>query len=181
VGGKAGHLMFGPHWSPDDTRLVYLDCPVEKEPGHFRADLAVGLADGSGDKVITSGQPHWFGTPFGSNMSEWSPDGKMVTFTRLRENSQRDLSAGGAQICLLDPESGEVTELTPAVEGVWDYRATWCPDGSAMAFCRVRAGGSRELWMMNPDGSGQRKLTDGYEHKGADYYRWLRVSQEAFR
>lgn len=177
IAGQAEHLMFGPNWSPDDRRLVYLDCHAAKDPGHFRAALAIGQADGSGHRTITPGQTHWFGTPFGSNMAEWSPDGKTVTYTRLQENSKKDISEGGSQLCLLNPDSDEIRELTPAVEGVWDYRATWAPDASAIAFCRVRAGGPRELWIMEPDGSNQRKLTDGYQHKGADYYRWLRVSR----
>lgn len=175
IGGRAEHLMFGPHWSPDDRHLVYLDCHSARDPKHFRAALSVGESDGSGERTITSGQTHWFGTPYGSNMSEWSPDGKSVTYTRLQDNSKGDLSEGGSQLCLLDPATGTIRELTPAVEGVWDYRATWSPDGSSIAFCRVRSGASRELWLMNRDGSGQKRLTDGYQHRGADYYRWLKV------
>lgn len=181
VGGQPEHLMFGPHWSPDDKRLVYLDCHAAKDPSHFRGALAVGEADGSGHRTITEGQTHWFGTPFGSNMPQWSPDGKTVTYTRLQENSKADISEGGSQLCLLNPDSGEIQELTPAVEGIWDYRAEWSPDGSQIAFCRVHAGGPRELWIMNSDGAGQRRLTDGYEHKGADYYRWLRVRRGVLR
>lgn len=181
IGGQPEHLMFGPHWSPDDTRLVYLDCHAAKDPKHFRGALAVGQADGSGHRTITSGQTHWFGTPYGSNMPEWSHDGKTVTYTRLQENSAADISAGGAQICLLNPDTGEIQELTPAVEGVWDYRATWAPDGSSIAFCRVRSGSSRELWIMNPDGTGQQKLTDGYQDKGADHYRWLKIRRGLLR
>jgi hypothetical protein len=28
---------------------------------------------------------------------------------------------------------------------------------------------------MNPDGSNPRRLTDGYQHKGADHFRWFRL------
>jgi len=34
---------------------------------------------------------------------------------------------------------------------------------------------------MNPDGTGQRKLTDGYQDKGADYYRWLKIRRGLLR
>jgi TolB protein len=176
VAGQPEHLMFGPHWSPDDTRLVYLDCLAAIDTAHFRAALAVGKADGSEHRAITPGQTHWFGTPYGSNMSEWSPDGKTVTYTRLSENATKDMSAGGSQLCLLNPDTGAITELTPAEEGTWDYRAIWAPDGSAIAFARVKNGGVRELWLMNPDGTNPRRLTDGFEHKGADHYRWIRVA-----
>lgn len=179
VAGEPEHLMFGPHWSPDDKELVYLDCHAAKDPAHFRAALAVAKADGHGHRVITPGQTHWFGTPFGSNMSEWSPGGQTVTYTRLRKNSISDMSQGGAQLCLLNPATGEVTELTPSVEGTWDYRATWSPDGRKIAFARVTVGKPRELWIMNANGSEPRRLTDGYQHKGADHFRWLRVTPQA--
>ena len=85
------------------------------------------------------------------------------------------LEEGGSQLCLLNPETGEITELTAAEEGVWDFRAAWSPDGDRIAFTRVRAGAPRELWIMHADGSIPYRLTDGYQHKGADFARWLRV------
>ena len=176
VAGIPEHLYFGPQWSPDDRRLVYLDCHAIKDPAHFRADLGIGQANGTEHRVITDGQPHWFGTPFGSNMSEWAPDGKTVTFTRLKSNSTREMAQGGAQICLLNPETGEVTELTALEEGTWDYRAAWRPDGRQIVFARVRQHAPRTLWVMDADGSNAKPLTDGYRHKGADHFRWLRVS-----
>jgi len=178
VGGQSEHLMFGPRWSPDDRWLAYLDCHAVQDSAHFRADLAVGRADGSEHRVVTEGQTHWFGTPFGSNMTEWSPDGTTITYTRLLENSKNDMSAGGSQLCLLNPETGAVTELTAAVEGVFDYRAAWSPEGDRILFTRARLGAPRELWIMHADGSQPRRLTDGYQHKGADFARWLRVGQE---
>lgn len=175
VAGQSEHLMFGPHWSPDDKWLVYLDCEAVKDTAHFRAALAIGRSDGGEHRVITPGQTHWFGTPFGSNMSEWSPDGKTVTYTRLAANAKADMSEGGSQLCLLDPTTGVVTELTPAVEGVWDYRAAWRPDGGKILFTRARPNAAREMWIMDPDGSNPKRLTDGYQHKGADFGRWLRI------
>lgn len=175
VAGLPEHLLFGPRWSPDDKWLAYLDCQAVKDPKHFRADLAVGRADGAEHRVVTTGQPHWFGTPFGSNMTEWSPDGKTITFTRLMDHAQSDMSAGGSQLCLLNPATGEIAELTKAEEGVWDYRAAWSPQGDRIVFTRARKDAPRELWIMRADGSQPRKLTNGYQQKGADFARWLRV------
>ncbi|MFO1095409.1 MAG: hypothetical protein U0992_19195 [Planctomycetaceae bacterium] len=175
IAGQPEHLMFGPRWSPDDRWLAYLDCRAVADPDHFRADLAIGRSDGTEHRVVTSGQTHWFGTPFGSNMTEWSPDGQTITYTRLLNNSQRDMSAGGSQLCLLDPQTGAVTELTAAEPGVWDYRAAWSPDGAQIAFTRARKDAPRELWIMQADGSHPRRLTDGFLHKGADFPRWLNV------
>jgi len=175
VAGQPEHLLFGPHWSPDDRYLVYLDCLNVQDTGHFRAALNIGRTDGSGQQAALPEQTHWFGTPYGSNMSSWSPDGKTITYTRLLPNSTRDMSVGGAQLCLLSPFSGAITELTTAEEGRWDFRAEWSPSGDKLAFTRVRTGGVRELWIMDPDGTHQQRLTDGYLKKGADFARWIRV------
>lgn len=176
VAGQAEHLFFGPRWSPDDRYLVYLDCLNQQDPGHFRAALGVGRTDGAERQAATPAQTHWFGTPFGSNISEWSPDGTTITYTRLLANSDRGMSQGGAQLCLLNPFSGAISELTTEEEGRWDFRAAWSPAGDKLAFTRVRTGGLRELWIMDPDGSHQRRLTDGYRKKGADFARWIRVN-----
>lgn len=173
VAGQPNHLYFGPKWSPDNTQLVYMDCQTDIDPNHFRAAVCVGQADGSKHRLVTPPQSHWFGTPFGSNMPEWTPDGKSVTYTRLLPNSERDMSRGGSQICTVSVATGEVTELTTAEEGRWDYRTAYSPDGKKLLFTRVLTGGTRELWMMNPDGSDLHLLTKGYQGKAADFGRWL--------
>jgi TolB protein len=178
IAGQPAHLLFGPRWSPDDRWLAYLDCLGLEDPEHFRAALAIGRSDGSEHRVVTPGQDHWFGTPFGSNMTEWSPDGQSLAFTRLLPNSKPDMSEGGAQLCLLNPFTRRVTELTRAETRVWNYRAAWSRDGRTLLFVRARPGAARELWKMNADGSNPQFLTDGYQHKGADHPRWLRVSRE---
>ncbi|MGD9854734.1 MAG: hypothetical protein AB7U20_07260 [Planctomycetaceae bacterium] len=176
VAGQPGHLYFGPHWSPDDRWLVYLDCLNESDPHHFRAALCIGESDGSLHRTVTPSQTHWFGTPFGSNMPEWSPDGQTVTYTRLLPGSERDMSRGGAQLCLLNPFTGQITELTPAEEGRWDFRAAWSPHGRMLLFTRVRSGEPRELWSMDAEGGNPQRLTRGYQDRGADFARWIRVS-----
>lgn len=175
VAGKPNHLYFGPRWSPDDRQLVYMDCQLDLDPEHFRSGLCIGQADGSGQRVVTPPQGHWFGTPYGSNIPEWTPDGETVTYTRLLPKSERDMSHGGSQICLINVQTDEITELTSAEEGRWDFRTFYSPDGKTLLFTRVQTGGLRELWAMDPDGSNQRRLTKGYQEKGADFSRWLRV------
>lgn len=179
VAGQLQHLYFGPRWSPDGAELVYLDCELELDPQHFRSALCIGQVDGSGSRLVTPPQSHWFGTPFGSNMAEWTPDGQSVTYTRLLPGSERDMSRGGSQICLVHVETGKITELTTAEEGRWDYRTAHSPDGKILLFTRVRSGGRRELWAMSPDGTDQRKLTSGYQQMGADFPRWLKVEAHA--
>jgi Tol biopolymer transport system component len=41
-----------------------------------------------------------------------------------------------------------------------DFDPTWSPDGTRIAF-RSERNGEPEIWLMNPDGSGQHRLADG--------------------
>ena len=201
VASAPGHLYFGPMWSPDEKWLIYQDCHYPDDPGHDWADLCLGSRDGSINRKVTEGQRQWFATSYGdpetrgggSNMAQWTPDGKRVTYTRAEPGSQtawpyqaerpdtdhfnRDYypedARGGTTICLLDPFTGEETEFIPCESRVWNFRAAWSPDGSMFAFCRAEVGSPSSLWLVNADGSAPRMLTDGYKHKGADHPLWV--------
>jgi TolB protein len=202
VAGQPGHLYFGPAWSPGGQWLVYLDCHSEEDPAHFAADLCIGRTDGSEHRVVTRGQRHWFGAAYGpaeargggSNTAQWSPEGSTITYTRIAPGSHPDcefhpelpdhqelvyrpeLARGGTQLCLLDPFTGLVTELTEFEEGRWDCRPTWSPDGRLIAFTRAIVGHPSEVWAMAADGRNPRLLTRGRGGRGADHARWLQVT-----
>jgi Tol biopolymer transport system component len=58
-----------------------------------------------------------------------------------------------------DPGTGEVTNLT-ATELERERQPAWSPDGSLIAFTRAsREGAPPDLFVMNPDGTGRRRLT----------------------
>jgi Tol biopolymer transport system component len=205
VAHQPGHLYFGPQWSPDGEWLVYQDCHFEDDPAHDWADLCLGRPDGSEHRVVTRGCPQWFGTSYGtpetrgggSELPQWSPDGQAVTHTRALPGSRvpwefqpqrpdtdhfnRDYkpeqARGGTQIVLLNPFSDSATELTPAQESVWDFRARWSPDGNQLTFSRARVGHACEVWVMDADGNNPRLLTRGVDHLGADHARWLCVEE----
>ena len=196
------HLYFGPAWSPDGRWLAYQDCHFTTDPGHDWADLCIGAPDGSTHRVVTTGLRQWFCTSFGppeahgngSNSVEWSPDGATLTYTQslpdtnppwkfqpqrpdtdhFNRDYKPDEACGGTQICLLDPFSGRIRELTAPEPHEWNFRPAWSPDGKRIAFSRARTGTASELWIMDADGGNQQLLTRGLNGRGADFARWLK-------
>ncbi len=197
--GHEEHLYFGPVWSPDGRTLAYVDCLYREDPAHFWAALCTANVGSGEHRVVTEAQSHWYGTSYGpaesrgggSNTTQWSPDGRTLTYTRKLPDSHPDcdyhperpdhqenvynpdVARGGTQLCLLDPVSGDVDELTDAEEGKWDFRAAWSPEGDRIAFARARVAEPAELWVMDSDGSNPRFLTRGSEGRGADHPRWV--------
>lgn len=201
IASHPDHLYFGPMWSPDGAWLIYQDCTYTSDPGHDWADLCLSKSDGSEQRLITTGQRHWFGTSYGgpetrgsgSNMAVWAPDGRSIAWTRAEPGSRtawpyqpqrpdtdhfnRDYypedAQGGTAICLLNPFTGTVDEFIPYESRVWNFRASWSPDGGKMAFCRSAVGEPSGLWVINTDGSNARLLTMGYQDKGVDHPVWV--------
>ena len=87
----------------------------------------------------------------------WSPDGRKIAFM-----SQRD---GNSEVYVMNADGSGQRNLTrsPRYEG----GPAWSPDGRKIAFasgsrsCRAGEGcaGNTDVYVMNADGSGQRRLT----------------------
>ena len=65
VAKRAGHLYFGPQWSPDGEWLVFQDCLFREDPGHDWSDLCLSRPDGSEQRMLTEGQSLWFAATYG--------------------------------------------------------------------------------------------------------------------
>lgn len=202
VAAAPHHLYFGTAWSPDGTRVLYVDCLHEDDPGHDWADVCVGMADGSGHRVLTADQAMWFGATYGnldargggSNVPAWTPDGKILFPKRLPDakvaweyqagrpdvdhfnrDYKPELARGGTEIHRLDPDTGASVALTQPGEGVWDFRASASSDGAQIVFCRAETGGLPALWVMDADGGNARLISRGLDDQGADHPRWFPV------
>ena len=73
-----------------------------------------------------------------------SPDGKTIVFDILGDLYTIPIAGGTA------------TRLTSGM--AWDCMPRWSPDGRSIAFISDRDGGDN-LWLVNPDGTGARKIT----------------------
>jgi Tol biopolymer transport system component len=129
----------------------------------------------------------------GSNLPVWSPDGAMVTWIRRSKGARTpwqwatdrpdkdhfnrdflpDKSRGGVRLCLLNPSTGTVSELTSPEPHRWDCYPAFSPDGKKIAFSRARDGDVPHLWIMDADGGNARLLTRGDNGMGAKYPRFF--------
>lgn len=139
---RNGGDIFGrvPVWL-DDGRIVYWECALNE------CGLYAMQSDGTHPVRLTANE--------NDTAPAASPDGSQVAFL-----SDRD---GNWEVYLADthvPAGQGVQEpkrLTrnPARDGL----PAWSPDGKWLAFATERDG-AWAIWVMRPDGSGQRKLFD---------------------
>ena len=122
-------------------------------------------ADGSGKKALT---PHYKYAVISREDSEpeWSPNGTKIVFTRSRQTTGAKSTDPVTEIDVMNANGSNQTRLTRSAQN--DHSPTWSPDGTKIAFVRERVlsktPGSTpqpygELYVMNADGSGERRLT----------------------
>jgi TolB protein len=130
---------FAPEISPDGKSIVYARIVSDKDKSIWILDRA-------------SGQTHWV---FGSLDSggwdpSWSPDGTRILFMSDR--------SGSDQLHTIAVDGSDIKQITDMQD--LRGRNDWSPDGSTIG---TYVGGpwTREIVLMNPDGSNIRYLTNG--------------------
>lgn len=141
------HLTSGPaddwepNWSPDGRDVVFARLP----PGGYGM-MVIG-SDGKGLRNLTSGLPVVDIPPPSGYDPSWSAAG-VIFFAGWSPNTQIAVaSADGARRRVLT-NNWDAQDTSP----------TWSPDGSRIAFDRDRRGGATDIWVMNADGTNQRRL-----------------------
>jgi len=86
----------------------------------------------------------------------WSPDGGRIVFSGTACGGA--IEAGGSEICVMNADGTGVANLSD--DPADDADPTWSPDGLRIAFRSMRDG-RPELYVMEADGSGAWRLTNG--------------------
>ena len=132
----AGYQAIGrPAWSPDGSKLAFDRGRLHGGDEH----IYLMNADGSGQRELTR-------TAGTSRDLAWSPRGGAIAYAS-------DLR-GNFDIYLLTLDGHFVRRLTS--RQAEDTAPTWSPDGRRIAFSRGSS--VTAIYVMNADGSGQRKL-----------------------
>jgi TolB protein len=145
-GRRAGQ----PAWSPDGRELAF----VRASPaGTLQlGELFVVRSDGSDARRLLVGL---------NADPAWSPDGRTIAFAKCR--CTRDPPSYDMGIWIVDAPGGTPHALT-AGKGFVDSAPAWSPDGRQIAFARATErtlyDGGMEIWVMNRDGTGQRRLLE---------------------
>ena len=148
VDGEAGD--YEPDWSPDGRTIAFTSNRAGDD------EIFVVAADGGAVRQLTENNRR-------DGEADWSPDGARIAFTGDRGDV--------GEIYLMAADGRGETQLT--ANAAMDVEPAWSPDGSRVVFVSDR--GFREyyrnefnldfgsfgyeLWMMNADGSGLRRLT----------------------
>jgi Tol biopolymer transport system component len=136
-----------PSWSADGSKIAY----------ERSGDIYMANADGSGEEQLTSG-------PALDEEPSWSPDGSAIAFMR-EESGERD-------VAVVVVATKVATEIITG-----DFIAShpaWSPDGTKIAYrsSQVGCGGSRCIYLANPDGSGQTSLVNTNDFRAAGQPSW---------
>ena len=145
-----------PSWSPDGTEICYSSLPPD------RAQWELWIADaraGATKRFIGYGL-----------FPEWSPIGDQILYQRARERGSRWFSIW--TLNMVDGEPRYPTEIAASPNEAL-ILPTWSPDGQQIAFTTTSTvpaestsapaiGEVLDVWLINADGRGRVRLTDGF-------------------
>ncbi len=134
------HDEVEPAWAPDGTKLAYTEeikRPFGKRDSLWLKDLATGRAE---RPAVAFADP--------AALAAFSPAAPFLAFTGKK--------APGWDVFICDLETGASRPLTA---GGHACRPRFSPDGGLIAYVSHEADGKGDVWLMAPDGSGQRRLT----------------------
>ncbi len=138
--------------------------------------IAIAGGDGGGSHLILGDQSRATTSPLGHYLEQnrepsWAPDGSRIAFSRRTRIDTiicdpAPPSCGGSRtdtardVFSINPDGSDVRQLTstPAVD---ELDPSWSPDGRMIAYYRrpaSRDDSFGEVWVMNADGSGKRRV-----------------------
>jgi TolB protein len=131
-----------PSFSPDGTKIIYQGLDAAGDEQLYEVN-----ADGSGTRTLL------FNDPGADDLApKISPDGTKVTWARCPQKVNCAI-----EVASLSNIAGTMQQLTDLT---WSSgHPDWSPNGLQIAFESNQDGLISAIWVMNADGSGQKRLT----------------------
>jgi TolB protein len=127
-----------PAWSPAGNVIAFI---------HLDTHLLYLISpDGGSPLLVATGKARWVNDP------SWSPDGNRIAFSCMVDQDNLD-------VCVVNRDGTEFVRLTNGSQTEFD--PAWSPDGNSIAYV-TNVEGPFQIATMATDGSGFRKLTDGF-------------------
>ena len=149
-----------PAWTLDGSRIAFDSARIENQSEIFTMDAEVGDF-----APLASPLTRLTTNPARDRHPQYSPDGRKIVF---QSNRDRLTAPANDEIFTMNADGTGVTRLTfnavddpatPANEAS-DTDPIWSPDGTKILFQSRRAGGDTEVFTMNVDGTGVKRLTN---------------------
>ena len=134
-----------PAFSPDGLRMAFTSSRTGND------EIYVMNADGTGTPQNITHNPVSGENPGIDQDPMWSPDGRRISFTSLRDN------AGGYEVFVMNDNGTGLVNVSNSAGT--DAYASWSADGQSLAFLSERAGGLPEIYVMKADGTNVERRT----------------------
>jgi Tol biopolymer transport system component len=168
ISGSAHTATLDPLWSADGRQISFMRHHWD-DSGGLSSELYVMNADGSGQRTFSDALD-----PTRDVAPTLSPDWRKIAFLRNPCWGAHGACRGNSTIYVMNVDGsgrhrlarGGSTRINASGqrEGGDDGYA-WSPDGRRLAFMSDRAG-NFEIYVVNADGSGERRLTSAPESDG---------------
>ena len=164
---KADDVSFSASWSPDGSKIAYLNYRLLESSPLRSLNIWVMNADGSSVTPLTGDPNRVF------EELAWSPDGrKFAVVSQLVEldKNKHQVNYLSKDILIVDADGSGARPLIQFKNpGIYHENVTWSPDGRKIAFLsnspldghddQKDHGINRNIWVMNADGSHAVPLT----------------------
>ncbi len=160
---QSNTAKIAPSWSPDGQQMVFVWPKNLNSPSDPQPEIGIINSDGTNERILTTadrinvrvnpdGSTTVCETANDANAPAWSPVDNRITFWSGIENQY-------GQIWVINSDGTGSKQLTEDCSHRNSDDPSWSPDGKKILFSTGRSG-RNELWVMDADGSNEKKVSD---------------------
>jgi TolB protein len=160
---QSNTAKIAPSWSPDGQEMAFIMPQNFSSQTDPQPEIGIINSDGTNERILTvdnrininvnsNGDTTVCETAHDANAPSWSPVSDKIAFWSGIENQY-------GQIWVINSDGTGSKQLTEDCSHGNSDDPSWSPDGKKILFSTARSG-IPELWVMDADGSNERKISD---------------------